>query len=276
MNQLKLSIFNNQKGQTLAIILVVMTMALIIGAGISTNFITNLRSRVTTDESYRADAVAQGLAERLLLKDFQTLKDYITFTNCGSECVLSITDTNFNASATATLSFLGNSTEAFEVDATTSSASEVNLNSYGSGNLDVCWNDDATQASIMAMLVHGSVGSYQADTYAYNSATATYTNGFSSATSNFGYDNCFTVTGRTNPQFLRIRTAYDDVKVYVKPTGSASIPSQGVRIVSTGTSNGVNRVVTVTKSDSFLPADFEYALFQNSTTLPLTNVQTTP
>jgi hypothetical protein len=266
----------NQQGQTLAIILVIMTMALIMGAGISATFITNLRSRVTTDESYRAEATAQGLAERLLLKDFQTLKDYITYNNCGSECTLTVSTSDFSATANATLTFLGNSTAAYEVEAKTNVASEINLTNYGTGALDVCWNDGSIQPSVIAMLVHGSVGNYQADSYAYNSSTATYTNGFSSAIANFGYNNCFTVAGRTNPQFLRIRTVYADSKVYVKPTGSASIPSQGVKITVVGSSGGVNRTVTVTKSDTYLPVDFEFALFHDSTTQPLTNVQITP
>ncbi len=272
-------IFNiNQKGQTLAIILVIMTMALIIGAGVSATFITNLRSRVTTDFSYRADATAQGLAERLLLKDFQTLKDYITYNNCGSECTLSVSSGDFSGSATATLSFLGNSTAAYEVAASTNGAAEVNLTGYGSGNINVCWNDlsNGTKPSVIAMLVHGSSGNYQADSYAYNATTASYSNGFSTATANFGYNSCFTVTGKTNPQFLRVRTVYGDAKVYVRPTGSATIPSQGVKITSVGTSGGVSRTVTVTKSDTFLPVDFEYVLFQNSTADPLTNVQVNP
>jgi len=269
---------HNNSGQTLAVILVIMTMALIIGAGVSATFITNLRSRTTSDFSYRADAVAQALAERLLLEDFQTLKNYVTFNNCASDCALSISTGDFAGTATATLSFLGNSTSAYEVNAVTNAGSEVNLTNYGTGNLNVCWNNlsDGTKPSVVAMLVHGSAGSYQADSYAYNATTATQSNGFSSAIANFGYNNCFTVTGRANPQFLRLRTVYGNAKVYVRPTGSASIPSQGVKITSVGTSEGVSRTVTVTKSDAFLPADFEYSLFQNSTSVPLSNVQLNP
>lgn len=269
----------NSRGQTIAAILLIVTLALIVGTGVTARFVTNLRTRVSTDFSYRAEGAAQALAERILLKDFQTLKDYITYNNCGTNCTLAISQSGISSAATATLSYVGNSSAPYEVTVKTTEGAEVSLLSYGDNkNLNVCWNNLANgiKPSVIALYVSGTVGSYQADTYAVNASGSTYgANGFTSAAPNFGYANCFTVTGKTTPQFLRLRSVYADFNVYVRPIAGSNIPSQGIKITSTGTSGTATRKVVVTKSDNFLPVDFEYALFQTATDETLTNVQNT-
>jgi hypothetical protein len=267
----------DSSGQTIAAILLIVTLALIVGTGVTARFVTNLRTRVSTDFSYRADGAAQALAERILLKDFQTLKDYITYNNCGTNCSLSISQSGINSAATASLSYVGNSPSPYEVSVKTTEGAEVSLLGYGDNkNLNVCWNNLANgiKPSVIALYVSGAVGSYQADTYAVNASGSSYSsNGFTSATPNFGYSNCFTVTGKTAPQFIRLRSVYADFNAYVRPLAGSNIPSQGIKITSTGTSGTATRKVVVTKSDTFLPVDFEYSLFQTSTDETLTNVQ---
>lgn len=268
----------DSKGQTIAAILLILTLALIVGTGVTTRFVTNLRTRISTDFSYRADGAAQALAERILLKDFQTLKDYITYNNCGSNCSLSISQSGIDSNATATLSYVGNSSNPFEVSVKTTEANEVSLLGYGDNkNLYVCWNNltSGVKPSVIALYISGTAGSYQADTYAVNASGSSYgSNGFNSASPNFGYSNCFTVTGKTSPQFIRLRSVYGDFNTYVLPVAGSTIPSQGIKITSIGTSGTATRTVVVTKSDTFLPIDFEYALFQTATDETLTNTQT--
>ncbi len=268
----------DSKGQTIAAILLILTLALIVGTGVTARFVTNLRTRVSTDFSYRADGAAQALAERVLLKDFQTLKDYITYNNCGNNCTLAISQSGIDSVAAATLSYVGNSSAPYEVNVKTTEGSEVSLLGYGNNkNLYVCWNNPAngTRPSVIALYVSGAVGSYQADTYAVNASGSSYgANGFSSASPNFGYSNCFTVMGKTAPQFIRLRSVYANFNVFVLPIAGSNIPSQGIKITSVGTSGNATRTVIVTKSDTFLPVDFEYALFQTAADEPLTNVQT--
>ncbi len=251
---------SKNSGQAIVAILLILTLALIVATGISSRFISSLRTKVTSDYSYKADSVAQALAEKLLLTDFQTLKGYITNNNCGSNCTLTLNQGVAGSSATAALSHLGNSSNAFEVDASTDEASGVSLEGYGSNkNIDICWNNltNGTKPSVIALFVFGTAGSYLADSYAYNANGSINTsNGFSSAVANFGYANCFTVTGKSSPRLLRLRSVYGDVKVYAKPVSGEVIPSQGVKITSVGTSGDAARTVVVSKSDTFLPVDF--------------------
>ena len=268
----------DSKGQTIAAILLLLTLALIVGTGVSARFITTLRTRVTTDFSYRAEGAAQALAERILLKDFQTLKDYITYNNCGSNCTLTISQSGIDSSATASLSYVGNSSAPYEVNLKTTESSEVSLLSYGNNkNLNVCWNNlsSGVKPSVIALYVSGTTGSYQADSYAVNASGSSYSsNGFISASPNFGYSNCFTITGKSSPQILRLRSVYANVNVYVLPLAGSNIPSQGIKIISKGSSGNATKTIVVTKSDTFLPVDFDYTLFQNAVDETLTNVQT--
>ena len=81
---------DKQKGQTLIIIVLTMMMALAVGISASSRFIKSVNVTTKSDSSNRALAVSEALTERLLAKPYATLKEYIDYDNCGTECALTI------------------------------------------------------------------------------------------------------------------------------------------------------------------------------------------
>ncbi len=265
---------NSQRGQTVVAITFLMLIALGIGVTISTSFFKNLRMVANIDSAGRALGVAEAAAERLLLESQQTLQDYITYGNCGANCTLQITgDDGVDATATVVLSYVGNSTENYQIALKKTETTEVNLTGYPNGqNVSVCWNSlTGDLPAVTVLFFYGTSGSYSTDNYAYNSIGSTYSNGFSTASSNYGYTNCFTVTGKTNPVALRIKPLYADVTAFVVPTAGATIPMQGILITSTGVFGDALKTIKVTKSFSHSPTLFDYVLYQKTPDYPLSN-----
>lgn len=268
------NVFKDQKGQTLLAVVFLMLMALGVVVSVSERFFKNIRMFATGDSNVKATAVAEALAERLLAQENSVLETYIT--NCGSNCSLSVTDPRgIVASATATISYLGN-LATYSLPVTTDAVAEVNLINYPNNrNLWVCWNYSGSGSlapSLYGIFVNGNSGSYGTDTYAYNSVGSTNTfNGFSSAAALYGYNSCFRVDGRTAPKLLRLKSYYSNVTVTIVPDTGLTIPQQGIQIDVTGSSGGTVKTLTVTKSPVAMPLDFDYTLFQKSTSEPLSN-----
>lgn len=266
---------NNEKGQTILVIVFVMIIALTIGVGISNRFISTLKSSSQTYTSYRAEAVAQAAIERILLKTTEELNEFISFGSCGSDCVLNIVnDDGITETANITLSHLGNSSAPFETTLQESEVAEVTLTGYGdSQDVSICWDTPAsgTPPSVVGMLIYGSPGSYSVSNFAYNSDTSTEPNGFSSTVSANGFDNCFTVNSQTNPRLMRLRSIYQDVDISVIPASGTIIPSQGILIESTGTVLTSTKKISVIKGNNIVPLPFDYVLYSTSENQNLSN-----
>lgn len=267
----------NQKGQTLIIVVLTMMMALAVGVSVSSRFLKSVNVTTRSDSSNRALAVAEALTERLLAKPYATLKGYIDFVNCGTECALTINGTDgVLAIASAVLSYVGNSPSPLSVSLKRNKVIEVDLTGYTANKtLSVCWNNPQSggEASITGFLIYDTGGStYVLSNFAYNSLNSVYSsNGFSQSAGNYGYTNCFNIAGQTTPKLLRLKSVYNDVEAYVIPAAGANIPVQGILIKSTGTVQNATRVVSVTKSNSYLPIPFDYAIQVKSTTEPFSN-----
>jgi len=265
----------SSKGQALVVVVFIMTLALAIGITASTRLLKSVDIGVKQDASGRALSVAEAAVERMLRLDTQTLSNYITYGNCGSNCQLTITgEDGVLAQANVTLSFIGNSQNPLAIDLKTGDVFEVDLTGYQNGKaLQVCWNNPSgDRPSIYAMLVYGSSPTFAIDSYAYNSIGSVYTsNGFSNPSASGGYDNCFTIPGHTNPKLARLRAFYNAVTAYILPSGGAAIPGQGIMIESMGSVSGVTKIVRVVKSKPFLPLQFDFAVFSKSATSPLSN-----
>lgn len=264
-----------QQGQILIIVVAVMIIALGIGVSVSARFVNRLHNTSQTDNASRASAIAEAAVERFLVKSQQTLEDYINYNNCGSNCNLTIINPDgVVANATVTLSFEGNSIASLPLSLIKNETQQVNLTGYSnSQNLYVCWNSSSgNHPSIVASLIYGSSGSYNMDTYAYNSVGSQNTsNGFSLSSSNLGYTDCFVLQSKTTPVLLRIKSIYDDASVYVVPGSNLTLPKQGIYIESIGTVGSTIKKVKVLKSFSYLPSQFDYVLYQKSQTSPLSN-----
>lgn len=268
-------LLKNQKGQSIAAVILIMIVALGIGVTLSIRNVNRLRQQTSQSNADRALGVAEAAVERMLEMDYDTLIDYVNFSSCGSDCTLDIMgDDGLNAHADVTLSMAGNSSDPFEVKLSTDSVVEVFLETYPSDtDLFVCWDDSGGEKpSVVAHLLKGSSGNYTVDSFAYNSVGSLNTsNNFDDATSSLGYDNCFTVSSGTSPLALRLKSVYSDVVGFVVPSGSSSLPTQGILIDSVGTVMDSQREVEVLLSKPYLPIVFDYVLYQKSTDTPLSN-----
>lgn len=260
------------KGQVLVSVVMLMIIAAAASIAISTRFMKNLRSGITTDFSARSLAAAESGIERMLLLPNTTLEEYINNNSCGSACNYTLNgDDNIVSNVAVTLEFDGNTNNAYTVELSEDSIKEINLIGYAGSNLNICWNSN--DASIYASYVYQSGTDYSASTYAINSVDpADPFNGFELATSGNGYTNCYSLAfSGTSPQLLRLKSVYDTTSVYLLPSSSAVIPSQGILITSKATTQDITRSVTVLKSTTSLPELFDYALYQVSETDTLTN-----
>ncbi len=262
----------NPKGQTLVAIVALMLFALVIGVSASSRFISRMKSFTVTDDAAKAQAFAEALLERLLTVSSTTLGGYITNGNCGTNCSLSVTDTNGRIiSASASLGYTGDSGSAFEADLTTTDPFQVNLLTYPTGKtIDVCWN---TAASVFVSYLYDNSGTIGVDIYAYNAINSQFVdNKFSKAAVAHGFTNCFSFTTRYTPQMLRLRGMYLNTAVFIFPAAGLVVPKQGILITSTGKAGKTSKTVQALKTSAVAPSLFDFVIFQRSSSSPLSNI----
>lgn len=259
------------RGQALITVIMIMVIALAFGITISTRFIKNLHSVSESDFAVRALNVAEAAAERILLFDVGELGDFINNDSCGTNCVLTIIGSDGVVStANVSLSFLGNSSSNYTFFASQPSVVQVDLQSYAGSSVDVCWDDN--DASVYGSYLKTTGGDYLIDAYAYNSIVPyDSANGFSSSISANGFSNCFSVSMDSTPVGLRIRPLYKDVSITIIPQSGYPLPSQGILIEASGVTETANSEVQVIRSNAFMPALFDYVLYQRSDIVPLSN-----
>lgn len=258
-------------GQTFVVVFMLMMLALTIGITISTRFISGMHVQTESNNVTRAQAVAEAGIERMLLVSNDTLDGYITYNNCGSNCVVTITDPSGQVlTSTIKLSYEGNSTAPYVVTVAKGDVTQVSLSGFTSGkDIYICWD---TQASVYASYIYKNGTVTSSTVYAYNPASGSApSNGFLNAASYSGHTSCFTVTATNTPSLLRIKPYYVDSDIFVIPSPGQSIPKQGILITSTGTASGTSRTVRAMKTDPIMPALFDYGLIQKSKTDTLSN-----
>lgn len=263
---------NQRRGQIIVAMIALMLLSLSLGITVAGGFIKNIRSQTNTDDLSKAGAGAEALLEQLLALPNSTLEGYIDGNNCGSACAWSVTDvTGENITASAVLSYAGNSTETFFSEIETTKVFQLNLKDYHSGSLvDICWD---TPASIYASYVKENSGVISSDAYAYNAVnTSNPENNFQQATANHGHASCFSITADGTPQLVRLRPYYLNTAVYVIPQAGYAIPKQGVLIMVTGRSGDSTRIVSALKTTAVPPSIFDYAVYQKSPNEPLSNI----
>ncbi len=265
-----------EEGQILVIIVILMVVSVAIGVSVSTSYLKRINRFSSVDTATRATGVAEAAIEKLLLRDITTLSNYIQNNTCGSDCSLQITGIDgLTGSAVVQLSYLGNSSANLEVSLKQSEVYEVSLSGYPSSkNVSVCWNTPASgdYPSVFANYIYGTSGNYNVVSYAHNtSGSLNSANGFSAATANNGYSNCFSIIGQLNPQLLRLKTEYADIDAVVIPAQGTVFPKQGILIESIGTVSGVSKKITVKKMYESVPYEFDYTIYQKSLSEPLSN-----
>jgi hypothetical protein len=266
---------NSESGQTIIIVAFVMVLALALGVSIASGFVERFWEVSSSDASYRAVAVAEAAIERILVIPNETLLDYIQFGTCGTDCQLSVTGSDgVTAEANVTLSIVGDTPDPYMLSLREGYVSEVSLVDYPDNtSVYVCWDSPSGELpSLYATHVYGESGSYDSESYAYNSIGSAHSdNNFDTAASSFGYGHCFTVSGEEDPYLLRLRAFYNDVDVFIVPAGGVNVPSQGILIESVGQVARTEKKVTVVKSPPYLPLPFDFVLYQKSDSEPLSN-----
>jgi len=265
-------IHKKQEGQTLVIVFVMMVLALSIGIAVSSKYIKTVGIISRGDNTARAHAAAEAAIEHILLLPISTLENYAQNGTCGADCTLQI-DSGDGQTITATveLSRLGNSSDPFLVELSEDSSSQVSLTGYQDNtNLSVCWNE--SNMSVQSIFIHGTQGDYDAESMSYNPTTTTHSdNNFDMASPAMGYNHCFTFNSQTDPAMLRMKAVYQEGSVMVIPSGGANLPTQGILIESIGVAGQSEKKVSVIITDPILPTNFDYVLYQKSTTEPLSN-----
>lgn len=267
-----ISKLKNQDGQVIIIAVFIMVLALAVGISVSNRFISGLRNISEADNSSKALSVAEAAIEKMLLIPAATLESYITNNNCGTLCHIDIVDTTGqHIQADVTLSHTGQTIDApYPLDLVEGQTSEIYLQGYTSGqNVYVCWN---TAASIEAQYIYNQSSNVLTTPFTGNPVTSIHTeNGFTTATSLFGYSSCMAVPASNTPLALRLKTYYLDSKVFIVPASGYGLPIQGIQISAVGSAGNSKRKVTVVKTNSYVPSQFDYVLFQKSTSQSLSN-----
>ncbi|HLD51189.1 hypothetical protein A2450_00945 [candidate division WWE3 bacterium RIFOXYC2_FULL_40_11] len=258
-----------KKGQTLIIIFFLVLLALSIGITISTRYIRSTRSIIRTDNSVRALAGAESLAERLLANSYAVLQDFISNNSCGSSCILDITYPEGQIMhAVATLSETSTAEAVLSFNVNQSDVYEISLSGYTGNAVRLCWD---TNASIYASYIYSSGSTTSMNTYAYNPTSSILGNGFSTAAASEGYNSCFDVPITNTPRLLRVRPYYEDSLVHALSSIGSTFPIQGILIEVSGTSGDSTRHVKVEKTSPMLPSIFDMVVLQKSLTDPLSN-----
>ncbi len=260
---------NNNKGQVLLFVAVSMVIALGIGLSTSERTISSLFRTSETDTSARALAAAEAGAENVLRRGFSDLESAI-----GSSITVDIPYPTPGASARAVV----------QVSETPSKSpvtgpldnlrvKQLFLNGYGSNEVELCWRSDAWDPDMYYKVVRsdgtysrgyitGVGGSGPATTLAGGYSLQNATN-----TTKDGIAHSCRVINVSNVEYIRFMVFGKNTTYAVYPRGGASIPGQGLRLISKGTigvtdASPVERSVQVdiTKPYISLPV-FDFALF---------------
>lgn len=263
----------SENGQALIVVSFLVVFALSVGIAIANRLVVGLRRSSDVQSSDRAVAVAEALVENILLIDDSTLTDYAVNGTCTTDCEHTLTDVlGQSATATAEVSILGQDSQ-MDLRLAEGESMDVLLSGMPSDlTYTVCWDDAGSNyPSVLAYYVSSSSGVYEMEAYAYNTIGSSQNNGFDTPAPDYGYSNCFAVSGDNTPELLRLRAVYDNVSVNIQASDSENFPMQGVEIIATGEFAELTRKVRVTKSGISLPTEFEYVMFTKSDSEPLAN-----
>ncbi len=281
-------------GQILVLVLLVVLVALTIGLSIASRTLSTLRNSAELDQSNRAFSAAEAGIERALVQ-LKTNPNACNETDCsasisGVDAKVSVTDA-------------GGTTDAFGVSTLDKDeVIQVNLDSYEGTSLDLYWGNNGdnvgatcpnASAVVVSVVYKDSSGSYGLHKGAYDGCldSGRLANNFDHSSSSitvnpttvldlqdgethgsYGYKVSLDLTpggsyvaSGSLPVMVRVRLMYVGDKPIAFDPGANVLPFQGQQIISTAVVGGKQRTVKVLKTTSSLPAIFDYALFNGST-----------
>lgn len=284
-----ISKFNNQQGQVLLVVILVMVVALTVGLALASRSITNLRNATDEEYSQKAFSAAEAGIE-------QFLRQTCTPSEGSQACELAKNfDNNATFTAVATpvqgASFVLNGGNPIAkddgIDLWLSSYSEDSSLMYQSpfnGNVTIYWGDAATEdcnenggkvrpAALEVILIYNTKANPYSKRYAVDPCgNRRSTNNFDPPASSGGtiggvtFDYKTDVNSITNGLIMRIIPLYRSAKIGVEgktpDNSSLALPSQGNIITSTGSAGGTQRKITLVKGFPSLSSEFfQYILF---------------
>lgn len=279
---------NNQRGQALLIVVLVLVVALTVGLSVASRSITNLKNSQDQVSSQKALAAAEAGVEQAIKSQNQTSIAGSFTPQYNSNYQTTI------ASISGAAAFLihGNNSQTNEIIkgnpayiwTTNYSAGNPWANPW-SGTLTIYWGDNAAVACNNAALEISVISGADKNNptlqkFAYDPCNARkgQNEGFINSDSNnsdgsktiispagaFGLAHKITLPMITQIYFVSVNPLYANTRVGVsKAAGDPALPFQGSNITSTGTAdNQVQRKVFVYQGFPQLPAElFPYAIF---------------
>lgn len=282
-------------GQILVLVLLVVLVGMSIGLSIAARTLSNLRDTTSLNLSNRAFNNAEaGIEQALLL-----LKSNPDTLPCSVSAPCTTPLMSGVDALKVVVDPIGENDRAFGLDRLKrDDVIQVNLDGYGASQLQVYWGDNKDDCpdtpAIVVSAVYKISGSYSMVKSAFDECPE-HNNNFSTAAQDAGSDSVTLQDGtpRDNYRYkqtldfstgdlkipsggqlllVRIRVMYGGATspIAIKPVGSGvNLPAQGQQITSTAKAGDTQRTVKVVRSNTNLPAIFDYALF-NGSTQPLT------
>ncbi len=261
-------------GQALLIVLLIMAVALTIGLAVTSRTVTDIEISEQTEEAARAFSAAEAGIEEQLVSisegDFESGEEFeeegVSYigkkSNLGEEQTGFVFPQEASRDEIKTL-YLAN----YEIDGTLTQF-------YTADAIDICWGGNAAievsiyyQVAGVYNVARAVIDPDSARTPGADSPAGQCTELDADLThkKTLNFNSLGLPAGRTL-LFLRIRVLYESTKVGVgTPGGSGGLlPSQGVKIESTGMAGTSNRKVEVIRLHPAPPGIFDFLLYSKS------------
>lgn len=285
---------SSESGQILVLVLLVILVGVTVGLSIASRTLSNLKNTAELDQSNRAFSAAEAGIERAL----SALQADPQACDAPSSCAADFE----GISADVVVSTVGGNDRAFGINALAKDdVIQANLDGYSGRYLTLYWGltgdrDDCVNLSAAAVVsvVYEHSGQYGLGKAALDECLAggrNPGNGFTrtgiqlppasekvtiqdgSQQDGFAYKYTLDlqpgqslIPSGATIKMVRVRLMYNGPKpIALVPQTSHNLPNQGQQITSTAEVGGTQRTVKVLKTTPALPAIFDYALFNGST-----------
>lgn len=273
--------FKNQDGQALLFVVVVMTVALSVGVGVSLRTLSTISRVTTSDTSSRVQAAAEGGIERFLVLSEEelayamngecssivsdTIQDASTIVNGKNACRVifeSVDDITSVADVVVEEAIFGGDSETayYPMNIEKNRVGEVNLEGYTGDELEVCWSAEpesesdrvGSDMSFLAYTYDGQIDKYNVQNVGSLPGAYVADNFFSADVAGEdkeSFTDCYTITLSSSSggtyAGLRIMPINRDATVGVYPTRGTALTGQGYKISAYGTLLQNNEIVAV-------------------------------
>lgn len=283
-------------GQILVLVLLVVLVGMSIGLSIASRTLSNLKDTTKLNTSNRAfNAAEAGIEHALTILKGPNPTQCQAPTGCGDTISLAGID-----KVKVVTNPIGGNTRAFGIDSLNrDEVIQVNLEGYTGSSIKAYWGSNTktgctdSPAIVVSVVYRLSNGTYSMSKSALDDCAtdASHANNFNDATvspasgtvtlqdgttrSNYRYmatldfsSGDLQIPSGATMLLARVRLMYGSSTepIAIAPVGSGvTLPTQGQQITSTAVAGQTQRTVKVVRSNTNLPAIFDYALFNGST-----------